>query len=1439
MRKYLPILALLFALASPAGAKPLVVDRIQGTEPLLPYFTWLPDPAGAHTIESVTSGSLQEHFSPLRGGLPLKGKGPVWLRLSFMKSAPSADERGAPLVMNLGMLPPGKITLYLPAGAGPAGAVGAYTSETVLPHESIPLPAPGLFPASLYIRMDEYPGLWFAPVVNGRQASPPPLLPPDLLLPGLLALSLAACLLRAARDRAVWPLWAALFAACVLAQALLPPPRLGAPFSMRDLPALLAPGMALLLLPHIGRCMFSAGGPSPLRDAMLSLHSLMGAALCLVPLVPGMEWLARLFLLWPLLLVPLLPLCLGALARKSPGALSFTGACVMPVLGAAAALYAIDHPAVHPLAPYGGLWGLAVGAIGLALARVPAAGREKAASQDGAALSLENAAALPAGESETAAPLSGVSGEPARSGGLASMDLSLGGAKTAVPDMALFGKPGEPLFPGPAADPVAAARQPENGLPKNGGPEPAAPEPAAPAELVRTAPAGTPAPFEELEQPIPLEDVFAPAPAGSPSPLPPGGEKTAPEGAGPSPAGGEASPAPQGAVRSPAGGEAPLAKEASGPAEEKTFPDVRQPAPAQTAPLLVPACIDEGAAEMAVDALLAEVEAAKIPSATRIISLEDDAFSGYAEDILDELRGDGGRRFSLAVEKSFIFNLSSLVREVHDVVSPLAKSKGLIFSWFISPSLPSLLEGDAPRLRQALSLLLQNAVQATRQGSVQLAVRNNPTGDDPGDLLFTIHDNGSAQRTDAGFFHAWDLASRTGGSFHVEYSPSLGTRVTFSIRFSLPHYLSALERAAFEEHLPEGEDIPPLTAAVPDAFLSAPAPAEREHEAPAASGVEEAVFTHDGGVPGASRAAPEEASGVTPGAANDKEKRVLIADTTTSNRRLLSHYLCAAACAPVETAGGHTLLERFREAAPALVIFDADMPEADIRASIAALRAEEKQRNLAPAPLLALVSHEAQTERMRAAGCTATLPKPFTGEALKEAVCGLLRPKGSGPSAPEAPPFRDVPEFPAESAFPEKPARPSSELGESPAGPVPAASEKAAPAAPDGSTFPDLGALPDLGESPLPDLGAALSEAPAETGETPPAATARPVDLLAAALEKAPAAGALPVREVSLPAPDREPEGRQAPSTGLDLPPLPPSREALRIRAVPTITVTVPGRKAPPAPGNGPLSFGKPAPVTPGDERLSLEAPGDALLSFGKPESPAPGHEPLSLGSAGAPGTGRARERADSPEAAPLLLTLSADDVTPPAERGVPLLDLIITGEETERNSAGGEAPGPEPVALRPETPPQASPKPAENARPDRRNAAPGEAGPATPQEDAAEPRGRVFALPGMEGEAVEVIMMPLLPGLIHALRDALEDSLRGRDARETVLVQEAAGRLAGKAEVFGLRKLGKIARCVERAAEADDMEASATLLEDLNTVTQRYLTALHECYQAFLNIER
>src|SRR5262249_56848647 len=66
-----------------------------------------------------------------------------------------------------------------------------------------------------------------------------------------------------------------------------------------------------------------------------------------------------------------------------------------------------------------------------------------------------------------------------------------------------------------------------------------------------------------------------------------------------------------------------------------------------------------------------------------------------------------------------------LRRLVEDAAAPIAdaaREKGLEFNFEIDPSCPEVVETDAPRVRQVLANLLQNALKFTEHGSVSLWV---------------------------------------------------------------------------------------------------------------------------------------------------------------------------------------------------------------------------------------------------------------------------------------------------------------------------------------------------------------------------------------------------------------------------------------------------------------------------------------------------------------------------------------------------------------------------------------------------------------------------------------------------------------------------------------------------------------------------------------------
>lgn len=253
------------------------------------------------------------------------------------------------------------------------------------------------------------------------------------------------------------------------------------------------------------------------------------------------------------------------------------------------------------------------------------------------------------------------------------------------------------------------------------------------------------------------------------------------------------------------------------------------------------------------------------------------------------------------------------------------------------------------------------------------------------------------------------------------------------------------------------------------------------------------------------------------------------------------------------------------------------------------------------------------------------------------------------------------------------------------------------------------------------------------------------------------------------------------------------------------------------------------------------------------------------------------RESATSPEA---LLREALADIPPvapeiaekrPAEPGFGLLDMIVTDEEPELAVREPEPapqavpqPGPQPArekrapvvtaAARKEAPFAAKPRFSVSAvQVESRPAQPASAEAPPParkmfrtpaalvEESAMERKNPPLAgeaappisvpLPG-EDDSVFRDMLPLLPGLICELDDAMLDAARGKEKKSPLLVQQAVERLAGKAGHFGLAKLERMARCVERAAAADDIEPMECVLADLQAWVTRYKEALNKLHR-------
>ncbi len=75
---------------------------------------------------------------------------------------------------------------------------------------------------------------------------------------------------------------------------------------------------------------------------------------------------------------------------------------------------------------------------------------------------------------------------------------------------------------------------------------------------------------------------------------------------------------------------------------------------------------------------------------------------------------------------------------------------------------------------------------------------------------------------------------------------------------------------------------------------------------------------------------------------------------------------------------------------------------------------------------------------------------------------------------------------------------------------------------------------------------------------------------------------------------------------------------------------------------------------------------------------------------------------------------------------------------------------------------------------------------------------------------------------MLHRLDAAMEDAQRAFKGRSCHAVGEAAKRIASDSDAFGLRVLARMASCVERAANANDMNALRDLLPELAVAVER-----------------
>lgn len=115
-----------------------------------------------------------------------------------------------------------------------------------------------------------------------------------------------------------------------------------------------------------------------------------------------------------------------------------------------------------------------------------------------------------------------------------------------------------------------------------------------------------------------------------------------------------------------------------------------------------------------------------------------DSLLEIISDILDFSKAEGGK---LEMERH-PFDLRECIEASLDLVSAKAAEKGLEIIYFMDPSVPPYLIGDAARLRQVLVNLLSNAVKFTEKGEVVLSVSSKGMDEGFHEFHFSVRDTG-------------------------------------------------------------------------------------------------------------------------------------------------------------------------------------------------------------------------------------------------------------------------------------------------------------------------------------------------------------------------------------------------------------------------------------------------------------------------------------------------------------------------------------------------------------------------------------------------------------------------------------------------------------------------------------------------------------------------
>lgn len=327
-----------------------------------------------------------------------------------------------------------------------------------------------------------------------------------------------------------------------------------------------------------------------------------------------------------------------------------------------------------------------------------------------------------------------------------------------------------------------------------------------------------------------------------------------------------------------------------------------------------------------------------------VVHSAGETLQGLISDILDLSKIEAG----MLQLDSVPFSLRDCIRQLTDITSVRASSKGVTYSFSVNSAVPDWLLGDSLRLRQVLINLVGNAVKFTDSGgSVLLEVEPVQQSDAEVLIRFSVTDTGigiapekldtifesfsqadsSTTRryggTGLGLAISRHLAGMMGGEIGVESTVGKGSCFRFTVPF-------AISRRT-EEPLPKEQ---------------------------------------------------------LPGDKLGRPLSILVVDDNLANRTVLTAYFRRTEHTVDCAVNGEEALAKIKGGGHDVVFMDMEMPVMDGYTAVRLVREWERETGRAPLPVIALTANALKEDQLRSidAGCTAHLTKPIKKDKLLEIV---------------------------------------------------------------------------------------------------------------------------------------------------------------------------------------------------------------------------------------------------------------------------------------------------------------------------------------------------------------------------------------------------------------------------------------------------------------------